>query len=106
MHPTARLDFGEWRLRANCKGADSEQFFPERGESREAAYLICAECVVQVPCLDYALRARETGIYGGTSDKERKLIRKTGLTALQYIEGRQNGTITAPKRGRPISSSK
>ena len=106
MHPNIVPNENNWRENARCAGVDSNLFFPERGESRAAAYLICNDCVTQVPCLEYALASHEPGIYAATSDKERKLIRKTGLTAIQYVEGRQNGTITAPKRGRPISSSK
>jgi WhiB family redox-sensing transcriptional regulator len=49
-----------------------------------AAKLICAECPVVNECLDYAIRTnQDSGIWGGTTEDERKSIRrqyrKTGL---------------------------
>ena len=49
-----------------------------------SAKLICAECPVINECLDYAIRTnQDSGIWGGTTEDERKSIRrhyrKTGL---------------------------
>jgi WhiB family transcriptional regulator, redox-sensing transcriptional regulator len=70
-----------WQLRAACRGPESTLFFPppasERKEEREAretkAKSICAQCVVQRDCLDYALDIREPhGIWGGLNEHERR----------------------------------
>ena len=101
MHPV-EYNKDNWRADARCKGSDPEIFFVERGGDNKIAKAICEECIVVVPCLDYALQAKEPGVYGGTTERERKYIKRAGFSALQYIQGRNDGTITRPKRGRPI----
>lgn len=58
-------------------------FFPTQGESANRAKAICAECPVAAECLEYALDTPERyGIWGGTSEKERRVLRRErGLTA-------------------------
>jgi len=73
-----------WTEEANCKGADADLFFPERGASTRKAKAICRACSVQSECLEYAIRTnQDSGIWGGTTEEERKSIRrqyrKTGL---------------------------
>ena len=52
-------------------------FFPESGESPDAAKAICATCPVEDRCLEYALKWREDfGVWGGKSQTERRRIRK------------------------------
>lgn len=49
-------------------------WFPERGENVRPAKRVCAECPVQAVCLEYALTFDAVGIWGGTSEKERRRI--------------------------------
>jgi WhiB family redox-sensing transcriptional regulator len=66
-----------WQDKANCKGADADLFFPERGASTRKAKTICAACQVRVECLEFALMESEKfGIWGGLSERERRRIRK------------------------------
>ena len=66
-----------WQDEANCMGANADLFFPERGASTRKAKQICAECEVQVECLEYAITNGEKfGIWGGLSERERRRIRK------------------------------
>jgi WhiB family redox-sensing transcriptional regulator len=66
-----------WHDRANCKGANADLFFPERGASTRAAKAICRECQVRAECLEFALRSGETfGIWGGMSERERRRARR------------------------------
>jgi WhiB family redox-sensing transcriptional regulator len=66
-----------WQDEANCMGANADLFFPERGASTRKAKQICAECEVQVECLEYAIANGEKfGIWGGLSERERRRIRK------------------------------
>jgi len=37
----------EWQDQANCKGANADLFFPERGASTRTAKAICRECQVR-----------------------------------------------------------
>jgi len=66
-----------WQDFANCKGADPDLFFPERGASTRTAKSICRECSVRVECLEFAIVSSEKfGIWGGLSERERRKIRK------------------------------
>lgn len=72
-----------WMRDAACAGMDVELFFPARGESTATIKATCAGCPVAAECLDYALRNGEKfGIWGGTSERERRRLRRgRGLTA-------------------------
>lgn len=66
-----------WQDFANCKGADPDLFFPERGASTRTAKSICRECSVRAECLEFAIVSSEKfGIWGGLSERERRKIRK------------------------------
>ncbi len=66
-----------WQDFANCRGADPDLFFPERGASTRTAKSICRECTVQDQCLEFAIVSSEKfGIWGGMSERERRKIRK------------------------------
>ena len=70
-----------WRQLAACRGIDAKIFFPagETGDAVdqvEAAKLLCNDCPVQRACLEFALITRqEYGIWGGTTEGERRSIR-------------------------------
>ena len=69
--------FVPWQDRARCREFDPEIFFPERGGSSKAARAVCAKCEVRAHCLEYALNNKEQfGIWGGTSERERRRLRK------------------------------
>jgi WhiB family transcriptional regulator, redox-sensing transcriptional regulator len=70
-----------WRDDAACLHADPDLFFPiastgpaldQIGEAKR----ICAACPVRKPCLAWALdQGIVSGIWGGTSEDERRAIR-------------------------------
>jgi WhiB family transcriptional regulator, redox-sensing transcriptional regulator len=65
-----------WRSAAACRSADPELFFPlsESGRSLEQiaeAKVICTSCPVRRQCLQFALRTRAHGIWGGLTELER-----------------------------------
>ncbi len=72
-----------WQDLANCRGANPDLFFPERGASTRTAKGICGECSVQSECLEFAIVSSEKfGIWGGLSERERRKIRRErALTA-------------------------
>ena len=75
-----------WHDYANCRGADADLFFPERGASTRKAKGICAECQVRVDCLEFAVTKSERfGIWGGLSERERRKIRKQRALAARSI---------------------
>ncbi len=67
---------------AACLGLDPGIFHPDDEERQFAvrvaeAKKICADCVVQVECLEYALKYGETkGVWGGSSERDRRTIQK------------------------------
>ena len=77
----------DWRERSACRDIDAEVFFPIgsggfASEQIDAAKKICNSCPVTEECLDFALRANlESGIWGGTSEDERRRLRRQWLAA-------------------------
>ena len=73
--------------RAACSTADPELFFPISSSGPAArqvrrAKVICARCEIQRACLDYALNAGSIqGVWGGTTERERRLLRQRGRRA-------------------------
>lgn len=68
-----------WRLRAKCRGMDTDLFFPERQEIVQVLEIrdICADCPVATECLEYALVAGEKhGFFGGKSERQRRNERR------------------------------
>lgn len=61
----------------SCRGVDPDVFFPDRGESLAPAMAICDQCIVRDECLEYALDNGERfGVWGGTSERERRRLRR------------------------------
>lgn len=64
-----------WRSLGACRGLDPQIFFPETADEEDLALGICAECAVRIACLEHALARREkVGVWGGTTDKDRRRI--------------------------------
>lgn len=70
------LEQPEWMASAVCAQTDAELFFPEPGGTPRAAYRVCAGCPVRKECLDFAIEHGEMGVWGGTSDLQRRRLRK------------------------------
>jgi len=66
-----------WMNDGSCREHPSEVFFPSDGVGVTLAQRICATCPVRQPCLEYALEHRiDHGVWGGTSERERRRILK------------------------------
>jgi WhiB family redox-sensing transcriptional regulator len=78
-------DTGDWRKHAACRDTDPDLFFPigttgTAIEQIEAAKAVCRQCEAQDPCLEFALATnQESGVWGGTSEEERRKLRKAWL---------------------------
>lgn len=78
------LQLDNWREHGACQGVDPELFFPisTRGPSvlqTAEAKAVCATCPFEVreKCLAWALESdQEFGIWGGTTEKERRGIKR------------------------------
>jgi WhiB family redox-sensing transcriptional regulator len=75
----------DWRDNAACSGLPHDLFFPVGEVIDEAvanAKGICAECAVEEECLEFALETNQRlGIWGGTSEEDRKALRRKWLAA-------------------------
>ena len=66
-----------WMGEGNCRDYPPATFFPSDGVGVERARAICKGCPVSETCLEYALTERiEHGVWGGTSERERRRILK------------------------------
>lgn len=69
-----------WTKDAACRGMGPELFFIEAGgygPDNDPRTIVCEGCPVKRECLEYALpHDKWTGVWGGTSDRERIAIRR------------------------------
>jgi WhiB family transcriptional regulator, redox-sensing transcriptional regulator len=73
--PEVAPDFsGTWPERAICAGEDPSIFFPSHGDPGIRARRVCADCPVQMDCLEYAIAADEWGIWGGLDRDQRRAL--------------------------------
>jgi WhiB family redox-sensing transcriptional regulator len=80
----SHMNAPSWREQAACRGAAQEVFFPSRPGKAivdvEDAKRVCATCPVQPQCLEFALLTRQDfGVWGGTTEQERRVLRKVVL---------------------------
>ena len=86
----------EWRRTAACRDTDPDLFFPVGTtgpaiEQIESAKAVCRACDAQSLCLEYALATnQDSGIWGGTSEDERRQLRK------QYQAARRSACSSPP----------
>lgn len=74
----------DWRAQAACSGYPNTLFFPTSDLGDDGvvarAKAVCAVCPVIEDCLEYALETNQrAGIWGGTSEQERKSLRRKWL---------------------------
>ena len=73
----------EWMAQGRCRDLPPAVFFPSDGVGVDAARRICEECPVKSPCLEYALKNHiDHGVWGGTSERERRRIARRRRLAL------------------------
>jgi WhiB family redox-sensing transcriptional regulator len=72
-----------WHNLAACRGVDPSLMFPDRGDkTKETVEQLCHHCAVVDEC--FAAGINETfGIWGGMSERRRRLVRR-----------RANGNVT------------
>lgn len=90
-----------------CADLDPEIFFPLiSGSAVEHAKRICRPCPVRIRCLQFALGQETGGVWGGTSERERRKALRTDPSdpvsaALRLADARSQPTEpAAPAPGR------
>ena len=90
----------DWRKKAACRGLVGPDFdwFPARGRyvtTRQGSQVsgetktlldICNSCSVKKPCLEFAIKFNEPGIWGATSSRQRRAIKKERAKGIE-IDG-------------------
>ena len=76
----------DWRTRGACREENPELFFPvgTTGPAplQEAeAKTVCRRCPVVLPCLEWAMDHENHGVWGGTTQDERRRLRRYGRGA-------------------------
>lgn len=89
-----------WREDAACANTDPELFFPDSGGDPHPAKRICGTCPVARPCFESAMDAGEWGVWGGTTDHERRRIHRQRLRAGWQLTDRDNEQIEREERAR------
>ncbi len=66
----------DWLRSAACAGFPAAIFYPTQGQPTAPGKEVCRGCVVRADCLEYALsNGEKVGIWGGTSERQRRRIR-------------------------------
>jgi WhiB family redox-sensing transcriptional regulator len=60
---------------ASCREIGQDFAFPEDALESKQAIAICKTCPVQTECLEYALTFTCYGIWGGTTEAQRRRLR-------------------------------
>ena len=75
----------DWRHHALCRDQDPELFFPigtagPAAVQVEQAKRVCRQCSVVSDCLTWALDSgQDSGVWGGTSEDERRALNRGDL---------------------------
>ena len=88
-----------WMDDAACSGCDEPELFHPHGlaDADPAALAMCRLCPVAAECLQYALDNGESGVWGGTTDKERDYQRRH----IDRTPMKRRPTRPRPKCGTP-----
>jgi WhiB family redox-sensing transcriptional regulator len=66
----------DWRASAACRGVPTSVFFPEQGSYVAEAFAICGRCEVRRQCEEEAIRSGFEGVWGGTTELQRRSIKR------------------------------
>lgn len=81
----------DWRALGACRDEDPDLFFPISSVGPSArqvtmAKAVCGRCRVQRQCLSFAMDSRQDhGVWGGTTEEERKLMRRARSRARRQL---------------------
>lgn len=72
---------------ASCTFSDPEIFFTDPKDDNyhrdtRMAKNVCSRCVYKVECLEWALDANEPGVWGETTDMDRRRLKRNGRRSL------------------------
>ena len=77
---------------ANCAGTDTDEWFTEDGvgknySNKDTLSRICQACEAKQECFDYAIEWNVLGYWAGTTEFNRRMIRrKLGIQAKPIVQ--------------------
>ena len=83
-----------WREAAACRDRDTDLFFPVGVTGPAVAHIaaakaVCQGCEVRSECLQFAITTnQEFGVWGGTSEEERRILRRQWRARRRSSTGR------------------
>ncbi|WP_332113182.1 WhiB family transcriptional regulator [Rhodococcus opacus] len=98
------LEAWEWQRRARGRSVDTDFFFSCDGEGcgararrERAAKQICHHCPVQHECCNHAIAFGESGVWGGTSETDRRTssYSNTGQHSISVSDRNRHGAQSA-----------
>ena len=97
-------DYSEWARSAACRLMDPDMFASVRDdyESREAKRVCQLSCTVKQKCLAQAIIYKESGVWGGYLESERRYIsprNRERLMAIAILEGTLDPTLIKDPAG-------
>ena len=76
---------GPWEFeKPLCAEVGGDFWFPEQGDSSmelRIARSICNRCIHQQECIEWAVENENFGIWGGTNERARRVLRRKGKVA-------------------------
>lgn len=96
-----------------CSEAYPDAFFPvdtedENGKIISRTYPMeaeakstCISCVYRIDCLLVAMKSNDMGIWGGTTERERKSIKRMGIDPRTY-QVRNHKGVTKSRKSRTL----
>lgn len=93
------LALPSWHADAACAGSDTERYYDL--DDTAGALAVCDGCAARGPCLEWALKHDEAGVWGGTTDRDRERLRRGEPVAERKPAGLAPcGTVAAYARHR------
>jgi len=77
MKPYVENLTSQWMSKGICNDDNRSLFYSLYISDQRAAVKICQECPIINECLEYAIKNNEIGVWGGTTEKQRKRLRNT-----------------------------
>jgi len=108
LSEAAATDGGDWRALSACRDADPELFFPLSAWGPSLTQLatakeVCARCEVRAECLRFAMSTgQEYGVWGGTSEDERRAMRRAQHSLAQPPVKEQASRSKRTSRTQPV----
>lgn len=103
----SQVPFPDFDGTQNCAGKDVEDFYrptydksPTKAEIDKdyrkelKAMQVCQGCAFWFPCQEWGIANEEFGVWGGTSEQQRRSIRKANGVEIRPIRVRQDAWYT------------